>query len=178
MTAKRVSVTGVTATYLYCVVRSDRRPVLRRVPGGVPGASPPRVLDAGGGLWLIAADVPEAEYGEAAIARGLKQLDWVSKRAMGHEAVVEHFLRARAVVPMQLFTIFTADDRAIEHVRRDRRRIEGIVKRIGGHAQGGGGLAWGEQGGRGAGGEERPPRARARCDARRGGLAHWPLASL
>src|SRR2546427_544139 len=52
MTAKRVRVTSVTATYVYCVVRSDRRPVLRRVSGGVPGASPPRVLDAGGGLRL------------------------------------------------------------------------------------------------------------------------------
>src|SRR3989442_13369936 len=130
MTAKRVSVTGVTATYLYCVVRSDRRPVLRRVPGGVPGASPPRVLDAGGGLWLIAADVPEAEYGEAGVARGLKHLDWGSKRAMGHETLVEHFLPARGVVPMQLFTIFTAHDRAIEHVRPDRRPVAGLGQPI------------------------------------------------
>jgi hypothetical protein len=119
--------------------------VLQRVSSGVPGASPSRALDAGRGLWLIVADVPEAEYGEAAIARGLKRLEWVSKRAMGHEAVVEHFLRARAVLPMQLFTIFTSDDRAIEHVRRDRRRIERIVKRIGGHVEWGLRLTWDEQ---------------------------------
>ena len=160
MTAKRVSVAGVTATYVYCVVRSDRRPVLRRVSGGVPGASPPRVLDAGGGLWLIAADVPEAEYGEPAIARGLKHLDWVSKRAMGHEAVVEHFLRARAVVPMQLFTIFKADDRAVEHVRRDRRRIGRVVERIGGHVEWGLRLTWDEQAARASVEKAHRPRRR------------------
>jgi hypothetical protein len=132
-------------TYVYCVIRSDRRPVLRGVPRGVPGASPVRALDAGDGLWLIAADVPDADYNETAIERGLKNLDWVSRRAVGHEAVVEHFLRARAVLPMQLFTIFTADDRALGHVRRDRRRIARIVRRIEGHVEWGVRLTWDEK---------------------------------
>jgi hypothetical protein len=136
---------GRAVTYVYCVVRSDRRPVLRRVPSGVPGASHARALDAGGGLWVIAADVPDSKYGEAAIARGLKNLDWVSARAVGHEAVVEHFLRARAVLPMQLFTIFTADERAVEHVRRDRRRITRLVERIEGHLEWGLRVTWDEQ---------------------------------
>ena len=67
---------------------------------------------------------------------------WEIKGESYGEGLLEHFLRARAVVPMQLFTIFTADDRAIEHVRRDRRRIEGIVKRIGGHVEWGLRLTW------------------------------------
>jgi hypothetical protein len=158
-------------TYVYCVVRSHRRPVLRRVPPGVPGASSPRALDAGGGLWLIAADVPEDEYGEAAIARGLKHLDWVSKRAVGHESVVEYFLRAPAVLPMQLFTIFTSDERALEHVRRDRRRIERIVGRIEGHVEWGLRVTWDEQAARASVEKAHKP-ARARGERAASGLQY------
>ena len=45
-----------TATYLYCLVRSSRAPSLRGSPAGLPGAAPPRTIDAGNGLWLVAAD--------------------------------------------------------------------------------------------------------------------------
>jgi hypothetical protein len=117
-------------TYVYCLVRSARRPVLRGVPDGVPGASNPRALDAGGHLWAIVATVPPREYNEAALASGLPNLDWVGRRAMAHEAVVEHFLPARALLPMQLFTLFTSDERAVAHVARDRRRLDRILARI------------------------------------------------
>jgi hypothetical protein len=74
--------------------------------------------------------VPQREYGEAALEAGLQQLDWVGRRAMAHEAVVEHFLSAQAVLPMQLFALFTTDERAIAHVAGDRRRLASILSRI------------------------------------------------
>ena len=49
---------------------------------------------------------------------------------MAHEAVVEHFLKARAVLPMQLFTLFTTDERALSHVTRHARRIERVLARV------------------------------------------------
>jgi hypothetical protein len=137
---------SATLTYVYCLVRSARRPALREVPTGISGSRDPRVLDAGGGLWLIASSVPEREFGEAALQRGLQNLDWVGRRAMEHEAVVEHFLAAPAVLPMQLFTLFTSDERAIAHVTGDRRRITGILKRIDGQIEWGLRLTWDEQG--------------------------------
>ena len=114
-------------TYLYCLVRASRRPALRRAPDGLPGAGPVRALDAGRGVWLVVADVSDSDYSEAAITKGLRNLDWVSRRAIGHEAIVERFLAAAAVLPMQLFTIFTSDERAIEYVRGDRTRIDRIL---------------------------------------------------
>jgi Gas vesicle synthesis protein GvpL/GvpF len=135
---------------VYCLVRGSRRPALRRVAGGLPGAGPVRALDAGNGLWLIAADVDEAEYSENAIAEGLQNLEWVSARAVGHEAVIEQFLSAPAVLPMQLFTIFKTDARALEYVAKNRRRIDGIVKRIDGHVEWGVRLTWDEQAARAA----------------------------
>jgi len=119
--------------------------VLRRVAGGLPGAGPLRAVDAGRNLWLIVSNVSDKGYGEASISEGLQRLDWVSRRAMGHEAVVETFLAAAAVLPMQLFTIFTSDERALAHVTRNRRRIEGILTRVAGHVEWGLRLTWDER---------------------------------
>ena len=96
----------------------------------MPGAKPVRALHAGGGVWLIVSTVSAAQYGEAALATGLTNLDWVGRRAMTHEVIVEHFLTAPAVLPMQLFTLFTTDERALEHIARERPRVDRILTRL------------------------------------------------
>jgi hypothetical protein len=121
----------VTAlSYVYCLVRSARRPALGDPPAAMPDAGDLRAVKAGDALWAIVSTVPAAGYDEAALAKGLQDLDWVGRRAMAHEAVVEHFLPAAAVLPMQLFTLFTSDERALEHVGRDRARIDRILTRL------------------------------------------------
>jgi hypothetical protein len=120
----------MSLTYVYCVVRSGRAPSVARRSASMPGGGPVRVLDAGRETYLIVCSVPAREYDEAALAAGLRNLDWVSRRAVAHEAVVEQFLGARAVLPMQLFTLFTGDDRALEHVTADRRRLARVLARI------------------------------------------------
>src|SRR5215468_10178861 len=119
-----------SATYVYCVVAAPRAPKLTRVPAGLPGAGPARLLDLGRGLYLVVADVPLARYGEAAIERGLGDLEWVSRAAVAHEAVVESLIDAPAVLPMKLLTIFNSDERAIAHMLEDRPRLEALAKRI------------------------------------------------
>jgi hypothetical protein len=94
-----------------------------------------RVLDAGGGLWAIVSSVKAREYDESSLAAGLQHLDWVGRRAVAHESVVEHFLNAAAVLPMQLFTLFTSDERALDHVARDRSRIDRILAHVDGEAR-------------------------------------------
>jgi hypothetical protein len=120
----------VTLTYVYCLVRSARAPSVRSAPGAVPGGKPVRALPAGDRTWAIVSSVNGGQYDEATLARGLQNLDWVGRRAMAHEGVVEHFLGAPAVLPMQLFTLFASDERALHYVSRDRRRIERILTRI------------------------------------------------
>jgi hypothetical protein len=96
---------------------------------------PVRLIDVSPGVWLVAADAPLDRYGEAAIKRGLGDLAWVSRAAMAHEAVVEAFIGASAVLPMKLFTIFTSDARALEHVTRERSRIDALLKRVTNHVE-------------------------------------------
>src|SRR5262249_53998778 len=59
--------------------------------------------------------------------------DWVARAAVTHEAVVESVVASAAVLPMKLFTIFTSDDRAVDHMRRDGRRIDSVLRRVANH---------------------------------------------
>lgn len=132
-----------TLTYVYCLVRSAGRPSLRGVPDGVPGGRPVRLIEVPAigppssrfRHWLVVTTVPERMYSEAVLERGLQRLNWVGPRALAHEAVVEHFLPAAGVLPMQLFALFTSDDRAVEHIVRDRRRVARILSRIEGQVE-------------------------------------------
>jgi Gas vesicle synthesis protein GvpL/GvpF len=121
------------ATYVYCVVASTRRPRIR-LARGLPGTGRVRLLEVDRKLWMAVADAPLSRYGERAIDRGLSNVDWVSRAAVAHEAVVESFISAAAaVLPMKLFTIFTSDERAAAHIRVQRPRIAALVKVVGGH---------------------------------------------
>jgi hypothetical protein len=94
---------------------------------------PVRVLDVDRGVFLVVADAPLAAYNEEAINRGLSDLDWVSRAAVAHEAVVESFVDATSVLPMKLFTIFANDESALGHVRGQRERIAAAAKRVANH---------------------------------------------
>jgi hypothetical protein len=105
------------------------------MPAGPPGLGKQRLLDAGRDLWLVVADAPLSRYGEAPIRRGLHDMKWLSRCAVGHEAVIEYCLRARAVVPMKLFTIFENDFRATREIERQRREIDASMKRVAGRRE-------------------------------------------
>jgi hypothetical protein len=121
-----------SATYLYCVVSCPGMLSTSGAPPGLPGLSDPRALPVGDGLWLVAADAPLPAYSADSIQENLQDLDWISGRALAHEAVVEHFGRTGTVVPMKIFTLFAGDDRALEHIRNDRGRLDRILSRIAG----------------------------------------------
>ena len=119
--------------YVYGLVVAARKPSVARMPAGLPGASPLRLLDVGRDRYLAVADVDAREYGEAAINQRLSNLEWVSRAAMGHEAVLEALASRSTVLPMKLFTIFASDERAIADVARNRVRLDAAVKRVAGH---------------------------------------------
>ena len=104
-----------TATYVYCVVQGARRPSAAGVPAGLPGGETPRLDEVDSRMWVVHAPVPLARYGTGALQESLRDLEWVSKIAVAHEAVVEHFagLRGVTVIPMKLFTLFSSPARAM-----------------------------------------------------------------
>jgi hypothetical protein len=82
------------------VVAAKKRPRAPRPKIRLTGMGPVRLIDVEAGLFLVVADAPLNRYGEAAINRGLSDLDWVSRAAVAHEAVVESFIGETAVLPM------------------------------------------------------------------------------
>jgi len=125
---------GSTAIYLYCVVRAARRPALAHVPPGLPGGTGPDAHRLSGSLWLITADVPLDVYGPAHLEPRLRDLNWVSHAALAHEAVVEHFSRAKGavVVPTKLFTMFSSIAKAVADVGAGKAAIERAMRHIAG----------------------------------------------
>jgi hypothetical protein len=81
------------------------------------------------------ADAPLSRYGEASIQRGLENLTWLSRCAVAHEAVLEHCLRAPAVVPMKLFTIFDSDVRALAEIGRKRAQLDRLMRLVAGRRE-------------------------------------------
>ena len=133
--AGRVSDKDETATYVYCLVQRRTAPALTRAPRGLPGTARVRAVDAGDGLWLIVGDAPLARYGSAPLEARLRDLDWVASCAAAHEAVVEFAARAATTIPLKLFTLFNADDRAAEHIRRMRPAIDRVLGRVAGRQE-------------------------------------------
>jgi Gas vesicle synthesis protein GvpL/GvpF len=121
-------------TYVYCVVADTKRPSTAKRPKGLPRLSRVRLLEVDrGAMWAVVADAPADKYSARAINAGLTDLEWVSRAAVAHEAVVESFLGAVAVLPMKLFTLFTSDARALEHIADRRGQIDRALKRVAGH---------------------------------------------
>lgn len=122
------------ATYLYSVTRKATKPAVGRVPPGLPGGTTPKLIPAGRSLWLAVSQVPLDRYGPGPLEASLRDLDWVSQVAVSHEAVVEHFAKARsaAVVPMKLFTMFSSEERAVAEMQARRGQIDGVLARIAG----------------------------------------------
>jgi hypothetical protein len=96
------------------------------------GTEGPRLLDAGERYRLVVTTAPLSLYRAGEIEANLHRLDWVAERATEHEAVVEHVMRLGTVVPMNLFTLFTGDDRAVAHVRKMSKTLDRVVSRVGG----------------------------------------------
>jgi hypothetical protein len=121
-----------TATYTYCLVQSARKPSAARAPGGLPGATPPVSTAAAERLWVVHADVPLEQYGPGPLEASLQDLEWVSRIAVAHESVVEHFaaLPGATVIPMKLFTMFSTVERVVAEMRGRSRGLRPIFARL------------------------------------------------
>lgn len=122
------------ATYIYCVVKAARKPPLIGVPPGLPGGTPPQLLQSPPALWLVTSQVPLDVYGPGKLEPALADMEWVGRVALAHEAVVEFFTTRKGVtvVPMKLFTLFSTPERALADIAAQRRSIEATLKRIAG----------------------------------------------
>jgi hypothetical protein len=123
-----------TATYLYCIVHSDRQPAMTKAPHGLAGATRPAAAAVNASYWLITAAVPLQSYGPGALELSLRDVQWVTDIAVAHESVVEFFAQQAGVtvIPMKLFTMFSSVKRAVSKTRSRLHDIHDVVSRIAG----------------------------------------------
>ena len=111
------SAAAPSATYVYCLVQSAAAPPTRGVPASIPGAGAPRVLAIDRGLWAVVADAPLDRFTGEALQQELQDVEAISRHALAHASVIEFFFRRAPVIPLKLFTLFSSDEKAREHVR-------------------------------------------------------------
>ncbi len=121
---------GDSATYVFCLVQSARAPAVRGVPESVPGAGVPRVLRIDRDLWAVVADAPLDRFSSERLEDELRDVEAVSRHALAHASVVEFFFRRAPVIPLQLFTLFSGDDRVRQHVAGRARGLRTLFGRL------------------------------------------------
>lgn len=152
--------TASVATYLYCVVQS-RDPTrleaaLADVPAGVDSTGPVRLLDAGGTIRLVVADAPLPQWSSETVSASLSDLDWVSRCALAHEAVIEHVMAHVDLLPVKLFTLYASDARALADLAQRRASIDDAFDRLAGAWEWGVRIARSDRTATPAGERERP----------------------
>lgn len=118
------------ATYVFCLVQSVRPPSLRGVPGSVPGAGAPRLIAVDRDVWAVVADAPLERFGAEQLRDELQDIESISRHALAHASVVEYFFRRAPVIPLKIFTLFSADARVQQHLQSRRTRLHKLFAEL------------------------------------------------
>jgi Gas vesicle synthesis protein GvpL/GvpF len=119
-----------SGTYVFCLVQSPKTPLVRGAPAGMQGGGRPRALEIERGLWAIVADAPLDRFSPERLERDLRDLESVSRHALAHASVIEFFFRRSPVIPLKLFTLFTEDERARQHLARRGKRLRALFAKL------------------------------------------------
>jgi hypothetical protein len=111
------SVDARSATYVYCLIQSAKPASTRGAPESVPGAGAARLLPIDSGIWAVVADAPLDRFSDDALQQELQDIEGISRHALAHASVIEFFFQRAPVIPLKLFTLFSSDEKAREHVR-------------------------------------------------------------
>ncbi len=123
------------ATYVFCLVQSVRPPSLRGVPGSVPGAGAPRLISVDRDIWAVVADAPLERFDSERLRDELQDIESISRHAVAHASVVEYFFRRAPVIPLKIFTLFSADARVQQHLQSRRTRLRKLFDELRGQEE-------------------------------------------
>jgi len=102
---------------VYCLIQSAKPASTRGAPDSVPGAGAPRLLHIDSDVWAVVADAPLERFSGDALQEELQDIEAISRHAIAHASVIEFFFQRTPVIPLKLFTLFSSDEKAREHVR-------------------------------------------------------------
>lgn len=124
-----------TVTWVYGVLAAPvSDAILKRLPR-LPEGGAPRAIALGGALSVVVAHVPREPFEAGTLESRLQDIDWVSRYASAHHAVIARLGRRGTVLPLRIFTVFDSDDRAVRTIGRNRARLAALATRIGARAE-------------------------------------------
>jgi hypothetical protein len=89
-----------------------------------------------GELLAATSDVDEAEYGEAALNKHVRDLDWLAARAAQHQAVNGRLLELLGtVLPLSFGAIYRDDERVRQMLSKDADERTAQLASLAGHAE-------------------------------------------
>lgn len=124
-----------SATYVFCLVQSRTAPSTRGVPSSVPEAGAIRLLPIERGVWAVVADAPLTHFSGEALQEEMQDIEAISRHALAHASVIEFFFRRAPVIPLKLFTLFSSDERAREHVHGRLPALKRLFAALRGHEE-------------------------------------------
>jgi hypothetical protein len=101
----------------------------------VPGAGVVRLLPIDRGIWAVVADAPLAHFSGEALQQEMQDIETISRHALAHASVIEFFFRRAPVIPLKLFTLFSSDERARDHVHGRLRALRRLFAALRGHEE-------------------------------------------
>jgi hypothetical protein len=119
----------MTVVYLYGFV-----PPETALPGdGLLGVDDTRVeLVPYPGFAAAVSRLPEDGYGDAALERKGKDMEWMAAQGLGHEQVVAWFVDHSAILPSRLLTLFSGQAALDDVARAGAERIREALDRFSG----------------------------------------------
>jgi hypothetical protein len=111
--------------YVYAILAEA--PAL--LPRGIDGRTVRTVSD--GHLLAAVGDVPEAEFGEAALNAGMADMHWLGPRAVAHQEVNQQLHEAAsAVIPLAFGTVFRNDERVHAMLSGQQTELAARLERV------------------------------------------------
>ena len=111
--------------YLYGVTRAG---VPLPTTGGVGGHEV--VPITAGGLQAIASRVPAAEFDEDVLAERVSDMEWLSREAQAHEAVLAGAVSGPAVLPLRFGTVYRTPERVVQFLTEQAHALLAQLGRL------------------------------------------------
>ncbi len=124
---------GGGLVYVFCILSGDAAVSLEGIPGMEP-ERPPRAIRAGG-VQAVASEVGP-DFSEEALNASIRDLDWLSPRAVRHHEVVDTlFERAKLLLPLTFGAIFTSEASLRQRLEAQSVDLGAALERLRGREQ-------------------------------------------
>lgn len=112
---------------LYGIVRAGDRPS--------KPSSPPLDAIVHGRLAALVECVPAEEFQPEILAANLGSIEWVTRAARRHEAMLEEVMQAGPVIPARLCTLFSGSDAVCELLAGREDALAALLERLAGREE-------------------------------------------